>query len=483
MIFQSIQIKEGLNERTFSFVKGVNLIFSKENSKGKTTLLRFMLYSLGYNVPNTRKIRFDHCEVVSQLWCDTLGHVILSRFSNDYIEAFIKKEKITYVLPDQLHDLHKILFGTDNKDILNNILGAFYADQEKGWTLLNRGTVIGSIRFNIEELIRGLSGCDCTDLIRQENQLSKELGKYRQMFSVAKYRESVIKESGTLIADDYSVESDAAINQLLIQQKALQSELKRIDKTLTDNKRFCRFVAEMKLIVQGPNGIQIPVTENNIVGLTDTIDFLVVKRKMISYDLRSVMHRLAQLQKEQNRESEQLKFFQSENMIEIFDRKISAVPINAVAIEKEIKRLEKALKNIRQEISYKTKSNSVIIKSLYNNMVKYATELGVGNSETLASSYLFTSNLKELSGAVPHKTVFAFRLAYVLEIQKALNMKLPIILDLPSGKEVDQANIQLMINILKRDFSDNQIIIASIFQYDFSDVNVIEINNRLIENL
>ena len=69
-----------------------------------------------------------------------------------------------------------------------------------------------------------------------------------------------------------------------------------------------------------------------------------------------------------------------------------------------------------------------------------------------------------------------------MEIEKHLGIKLPIILDSPSGKEVDQANIQLMVNILKRDFSDNQIIIASIFKYDFESLNVIEIQNRLIED-
>ena len=122
-----------------------------------------------------------------------------------------------------------------------------------------------------------------------------------------------------------------------------------------------------------------------------------------------------------------------------------------------------------------------MIMSLYENMVKYASELGVGISESIATSYLFTSNLKELSGAVLHKTVFAFRLAYIIEIEKFLNIKLPVILDSPSGKEVDQTNIQLMVNILKRDFSNNQIIIASIFQYDFDSVNLIEIKNRLIE--
>lgn len=482
MIIQSIRIKEGFAERTFDFTNSVNLIFSKENSKGKTTLLRFVLYSLGYNIPNTRKIRFDRCEVVTTIFVDNVGKVVLSRCSNDFIETTVTGEKKTYILPDQLHDLHRIIFGTDNADVLNNILGAIYADQEKGWTLLNRGTAIGNIRFNIEELIRGLSGCDCSDLIRKETQLSKELSKYRQMASVAKYREEIIAESGTLVSDSYSIESDATIAQLLMQQKALQSELRRIDKSLSDNKRVRQYVAEMKLTVQLPDGTIFPITADSIVGLADTIDFLIAKRKIVSADLRSAMHQLANVQKAQENESEQLAFFQSESMIDIFDRRIASVPIDAGAIDKEIKRLEKMLKSVREEISRMTKSDTGVVMSLYENMVKYASELGVGNSESIVSSYLFTSNLKELSGAVLHKTVFAFRLAYITEIEKHLGIKLPIILDSPSGKEVDQANIRLMVNILKRDFSGNQIIIASIFKYDFESLNVIEIQNRLIED-
>lgn len=482
MIIQSIRIKEGFEERTFNFSESVNLIFSKENSKGKTTLLRFILYSLGYNIPNTKNIKLDRCEVVSQILVDKVGEMTLSRYSDAYIEATITNDKTTYILPDQLYDLHKIIFGTENTNVLNNILGAIYTDQEKGWTLLNRGTAIGSIRFNIEELIRGLSDCDCSDLIRKEAQLSKELSKYRQIASVAKYREKIIEEGGTLVSDSYSEESDAVIAQLLIQQKALQNELRRIDKTISDNKRVRQYVAEMKLIIQLPDGTIFPVTSESIVGLSDTIDFLVTKRKITSVDLRSVMHRLADVQKEQKNEAEQLAFFQSESMIDIFDKRIASVPINASAINEEVKRLEKELSSIRQEISRKTKSNTGLINSLYQNMVKYATELGIGNSDSIVQSYLFTSNLKELSGAVLHKTVFAFRLAYIIEIEKYLCIKLPIILDSPSGKEVDQSNIQLMMNILKRDFSANQIIIASIFKYDFDSLNVIELCNRLIEN-
>lgn len=481
MIFKSIFIKEGVSERTIDFSKGVNLIFSQENSKGKTTLLRFMLYSLGYSIPSTRKIKFDQCEVSARIYCDKIGDIVLTRYNGMLLEVEFSGKKTTYILPDQLHDVQKIIFGTDRIDVLNNILGAIYADQEKGWTLLNRGTAIGSIRFNIEELIRGLSGCDCSDLIRTEKRLTNELAKYHQMFSVAKYRESVVTESTSLVSDSYSVESNAVISQLLIQQNALQQELKRIDKTLTDNKRVRQYVEDMKLMVQLDDGTIVPVTAENIVGLSDTIDYLIAKRKMISSDLHAVMRQLSNVQREQVQETEQLAFYQSESLIEIFDKKIASVPINSKAVNKEIKRLEKALKDVRKEISSKTKSNTTVIMSLYDNVVKYASELGIGNSESIATSYLFTSNLKELSGAVLHKTVFAFRLAYIVEIEKFLGIKLPIILDSPSGKEVDQANIQLMVNILKRDFSDNQIIIASIFHYDFDAVNLIEIKNRLIE--
>ena len=100
----------------------------------------------------------------------------------------------TFVLPEQEFMLHALLYSTNNADLLKNILGTFYVDQEKGWTLLNRGVVIGSIHFNIEELIRGLSGIDCSELVEKEAKLSREIDKYKQMFSVAQYQETLEKE-------------------------------------------------------------------------------------------------------------------------------------------------------------------------------------------------------------------------------------------------------------------------------------------------
>ena len=301
-------------------------------------------------------------------------------------------------------------------------------------------------------------------------------------FSVAQYRESIAEELDSFSDDSYEEETNARLNSLLLQQQQLKSELRRIDKTLSDNNRFKKYIADMKLIIQLPNGIEVAVTENNIVGLNDSIELLVAKRKMVSSELAYLSSEISNLEKEKNNEIEQLKLFNTLSSIEFFDKKIMRIPLNPQAIQKEIALLEKEIKSVRDMISRETKLNNSVVKDMSKSIIKYLIELGLGDKDTIHQNYLFTSNLKELSGAILHKTAFAFRLAYIIAIKKAINIKLPIILDSPSGKEIDQNNVQIMMNILKRDFSDHQLIIASIFNYDFDELKIIEIKDRLLNS-
>ena len=480
MIFKSIYLKEGLFKRRIDFSKEVNLIHSDKNSKGKTTLLRFMLYALGYNIPNTKKIKFNQCEVELIVENEKKEEIKLVRNNLPIIQIEKNKKKKVYVIPEQQNELQEIVFGIENKDIISNLLGVYYIDQEKGWTLLNRGIVIGSIHFNIEELIRGLSGINCTDLIEKETQLKRKISKYKQMLSIAEYQQILQNEKG-LVTNSYEDKIDSELDSLLIKQREIKEELRRIDKILSDNKHFKKFVIEMKLLVKTSSGEIVPVTENNIVGLNDAIELLVTKRKLTFARFVDVTSKIEKKQKKFDKEYEQLKFFELVNQLEIFDKRISSIPLNRIIIKQEITNLEKEVKDIREEISRITKNNNTIGSYIFEIIIKYATELKIGDKNSISPTYLFTSNLKELSGAILHKTVFAFKLGYISAIKKKLNIKLPILLDSPTGKEVDQENIKLMMNILKRDFSDHQIIIASIFEYDFNNVNTIEIKNRLIE--
>ena len=53
MRLTTLIIKQGFFEKTFSFSNKTNIIYSKKNSSGKTTLIRLLLYALGFNIPNT----------------------------------------------------------------------------------------------------------------------------------------------------------------------------------------------------------------------------------------------------------------------------------------------------------------------------------------------------------------------------------------------------------------------------------------------
>lgn len=59
-----------------------------------------------------------------------------------------------------------------------------------------------------------------------------------------------------------------------------------------------QYVAEMKLMVRLPDGTILPVTVDNIVGLNDSIDFLVAKRKIVSTEAEKIAQLLNAAPKE-----------------------------------------------------------------------------------------------------------------------------------------------------------------------------------------
>lgn len=72
-------------------------------------------------------------------------------------------------------------------------------------------------------------------------------------------------------------------------------------------------------------------------------------------------------------------------------------------------------------------------------------------------------------------------MAYIKVIEERIGVKLPIVLDSPSGREVTDENINAVMDILKTDFVDNQIIIASIRKYNLPNLHEIRLVNRLME--
>lgn len=112
--------------------------------------------------------------------------------------------------------------------ILNNLLAIFYIDQEKGWTLLNRGIIIGKNRFNIEDFISVLSDKDVSSINNEIKKIEDEIRKYRSLKSIAKYKSENIIEEVT----SYTKSDDSELYSQLKLLKIREDEIKMILKML-----------------------------------------------------------------------------------------------------------------------------------------------------------------------------------------------------------------------------------------------------------
>lgn len=470
-------LREGMFERNIEWDAGVNLVYSKKNTCGKTTLMRAMLYSLGYPVPNTRKIKFEKCIIITEIE-NNLGKTCIRREGN-YLKVNYASVEKTFTLPVEQNEFHQLLWGTDNQDLLDNIIGACYIDQEKGWTLLNRGKIIGNIRYNIEQLVRALSERKCDELLLKEKKLDLELKKYRQMLNIAQYREEINEYKDELISESYNEELQKEMELLNYELSVQNKELKRIEGVIKKNESFRKYIENMKIRVRSSTGEEIPVNKDTIIDMNEYLDMLVAKRRIVASEINSIKRKVEELTLKLPQSDGQLSFFEGESQLVQFDKSIVKINVDAVSIKRTIDRLTKELSDIRSTITETTKKDNTVVDEMCKIIMRYSQELNV--EVTNGTSYLFTRNLKELSGAVLHKLVFVYRLAAILSIEKYLGYKLPLLIDSPSGKEVDRNNVNAMMQILSRDFSENQIIVASIYEYDFKQIKRIDIKDRLID--
>ena len=475
MIIQSLTITEGKKTKTYKFSPHANLVHSDDNTVGKTTLLRLMLYALGYQIPNTKNMKFEKC--ITQVVLTSNGKTFHIKRENEYLLVDDETSTEYYILPTELNQFHAVVFGTDNNDVLNNLLGTFYMDQEKGWTLLNRGKVIGSISFSIEKLILGLSERDYQKLQSELQLLEREVKKYQQMRDIAQYQREIYEEKGDIVHDTYDETLQRDLSVYMFDVEALRKELKQITDTIADNTSIRKFVEKMSLWVKAPDGTKIPVNEDTIIGLDDNNDFLISRKHLLTSQIAKLEQKIENLRSMIYYQSQQPT---TETLIESFDKNLSQIAIDAKAVTSILNELIERQTEVRRQLTELAKNNNDILEQMYSDILSYGVELGLTQYMSSGIGFVFTRNLKELTGATLMKMVFAFKMSYIRAVDRVLNIKLPLILDSPSGKELDQYNIQKLMDIINRDFSENQVIIASIYHYKIDNLTTIEMGRRVV---
>lgn len=463
---------------TFAF-DNCNLIHSEKNAMGKTSLLRLLLYSLGYEVPATKGLKnFSNITTIVEIENDNGKYKIVRRFR--HVALTHNREEADFILPQDIVKLQSILFGVDNKQLLDNLLGAYYIDQDKGWTLLNRGKAIGNIHFNVEDFLSGISGANVSELKEKNKYLDDKMRKYNSMLSLAEFQDIA---NGVEIVPMATEPTNRLVNirnmvsQELREAKVELGQLKSIKK---ESEELPRLIEKYSVCID-INGRQYPVTRDNISNYLENDEYL-------KSAIRQKESEIEFLKKKYNNADEEIekrrRLVDAKTSIEKLEEQLMKIPIDQDGIEKALAEARAQKKKNSDEIR-RIIMDGDSINSLDATIRKYARELGVACFTDEGNKFIVTNELKKYSGKVLFQITYIFKLAYISLIREKMGLTLPIIIDSPRSGEILKDAADKMLNIIRRDYGDHQLIVASVFD-DFDSLkgcNAIELKRGVFGTL
>ena len=482
MIIKKLKIvsSEGIRALNFSLKTIIN---SKKNSVGKSTILRILFYGLGYPIPSTYKLKFKNLKIWTTFERD--GSTYEAYRYSDYLE--LKKDgELFYTDPvaANLNEWYSLIWGIDSLPILENLIGAIYLEQDKGWTLLNRGKVIGNISFNIRDLLIGLSSenNNLIIMIEEQNNLRKIHDETKAILKLEEFTRNSDETNDSVSKVDE--EDLKEYKNVKVRKKFLQNKIQRLKKYIKRTDNLKNYIYSLNLLVKNPEDENRPIViskkQNNLINFRDTTDFLKTELVSLQLDLNEVERKEAELNKKLDQDVNTL--FHTEDVVESSLNALGQIKINRDLIEKKQENIEHEIDSLNKDINTEFNKNKEIIEETKSWIEKFANILGVEDVVESHANYLLTHDIKSISGTQYYKVVFSFKMAYIKVIEKYTNVILPIVLDSPSGREVTQANIKKVIDILNEYFEDNQVIIASIYDYKLKGKKKIEIKNKIFED-
>ncbi len=480
MIIKKLVLKECMETNTDEFSEKRNLIYSATNTKGKSTYLRLLFYALGYAIPNMKGVSYNNISTEITFFEKNNDYIV--KREGDLLYLNVNDNAMIYTLPSEHLTFLSYIFGYDNIKVLKNLLGFIYVDQDKGWSLLNRGTVIGKIKFSIEELLSGLNNIDIDNMLEQKSKLQLDKDKYMAMLNIQELSEQVYERNGEVFISNVEKELTEKIAYCNLKIENANQSLKELNSVILKEKQFYDYIDAMCLSVQ-KDDVVIPVNRDTLVNSTANYEYLKARRSIIVTDIERLKRERSVFEvklRDYEMKNMQITFFNDETKDVIINKQLATLNIDQKIVGQLLDKKKEELKQVKSSIKNRIKNNNSYITKIYDYVLKYAKLLGVDDKMVYKEDYIFTSDLKSMSGAVLQKMVFAFKVAFLKVIEESMNTKLFMVLDSPKGKELDDENKLLIERLIHEELKNNQIFIASI--YEFNCEKKIEIKEHAIEN-
>ena len=258
--------------KIYEFKESTLITSDGSNSRGKTTLIRFIIYSLGFSIPLTDGMHGQNYKTKLE-FTNKENEYIVERENEEIIVRRngikLENDKNTYLLN---------LFSLSSFEELDNFLGCFYIDQEKGWTLLNRGRIIGKRTFNIEKLISFLNKLDLVrQKIKENESLELEERKIRVLEEMSKIKADLILKEEEEIELKEVIDIERKMDIINSEVKSLRHQQNSLNNLLNDHKKFVEKLSlyglKIKVEVDGKEKIY-PIKTDNIVGFNSEDKFI-----------------------------------------------------------------------------------------------------------------------------------------------------------------------------------------------------------------
>lgn len=455
MVIKSLTIRheKSLKERTFEFANGVEFLQSTQNSVGKTTFIRAILYCLGFSVPSTKKV--DFAQYYFQCCLE----------KDDKTLAFIERRRDTIVIngtefnqkTDFFGFVH-LIFGIDNPELISNLLGTIYIDQDKGWTLLNRGKIIGINSFQIESFLRGLNDSNVSELASRLLRVEDDYRRYKLMFSVADYQKELNDRGEDFTETTFDDALEAELGLLESKITGLEKSIKELSTVIKQNTDFVNYLSRLRLQVR-IEGNDYTITHENLVGFQDVQSINRIRLDQLRNEKNRLMEKRARLLERDSFDT----LVNVPSLIEDFDKSILRKRIDPLQVKSALDSLQKERESIREQISSATLEENAWVSRLAEYIKGYWDEMGI--KLDFKDSFVLTRDLKSLSGAILYQIIVAFRLGYMRALFEKTKCRFPILIDSPAGREVKDEIVRKALSLVHRDFADHQIFVSSIFDY------------------
>lgn len=473
-----MKIKKLIVDNKYVVFSHRNLINSSENSVGKTTLIRLILFAMGFAIPSTQKVNFNN--LITRIYIENNSKNYLLIRSKDSVKIYEDDSYIETFNVRVENEIGVVIFGITNNLIINNILATFYFDQEKGWTLLNRGTVIGGIKFNIEEYLEGMSQNELGQYRQSVLRLNKDIAFYSQLKKLIEINDDRERKVNDFNWSDVK-NKENQIRTIDLDIEQTESQISQLKEVRNDNQKVMRMVDSLNLVVRTDSGDSIIVSKDNVENFKINTSILDIRISSLNKQL----DKKKALKNELQSNLQNIQLFNMESRVDKFKESVKNLNMTPQSFELILKDLRAKRRELNQKIK-NIMNDSNLANELYSLIIKYSEVLGVKDYIDETTDFILTSNLKRYSGAVLHLIVFAYRMALLKLLERHLKVKPPIIIDSPLSGELDEENVNKMFELLKNEFDDYQLIVASIndlkniaFNWD----DKITIHNTLFESI